>query len=47
MVACARLQFEKPGDEECRRCQDARLNHCELDTLAIVIMLQAWQAELT
>lgn len=46
MVAYARLQFEKIGDEERCRLEAALLKYCELDTLAMVMILQAWQAEL-
>lgn len=46
MVAYARLQFEQLGDDERRRLHDALLKYCELDTLAMVMILQAWQAEL-
>lgn len=46
MVAYARLQFEKIGEEERRRLEAALLKYCELDTLAMVMILQAWQAEL-
>lgn len=46
MVAYARLQFEQLGDDERRRLHDALLKYCELDTLAMVMILQAWRAEL-
>jgi len=46
MVAYARLQFEQIGDDERRRLNAALLKYCELDTLAMVMILQAWQAEL-
>lgn len=46
MVAYARLQFEKIGDEERRRLEGALLKYCELDTLAMVMIWQAWEKEL-
>ena len=47
MIAYARLQFENIGDEECRRLKAALLKYCELDTLAMIMIFQSWQAELT
>lgn len=46
MVAYARLQFEKISAEERARLEAALLKYCELDTLAMVMILQAWQATL-
>jgi hypothetical protein len=46
MVAYARLQFEKISDDERRRLEAALLKYCELDTLAMVMIFQSWQAEL-
>lgn len=46
MVAYARLQFEKITGDERRRLEAALLKYCELDTLAMVMIFQAWQAEL-
>lgn len=46
MTAYARLQFEQLGDDERRRLSSALLKYCELDTLAMVMILQAWQADL-
>lgn len=46
MVAYARLQFEKISDDERLRLEAALLKYCELDTLAMVMIFQAWHAEL-
>lgn len=46
MVAYARLQFEKISDKERQRLEAALLKYCELDTLAMVMIFQAWQADL-
>jgi hypothetical protein len=44
MAAYARLQFEQISDNERRRLTSALLKYCELDTLAMVMIFQAWQA---
>lgn len=44
MAAYARLQFETLPDAERRRLEAALLRYCELDTLAMVMVVQAWQA---
>lgn len=42
-TAYSRLQFEKLSDEERSRIKTALLRYCELDTLAMVMVVQAWQ----
>lgn len=44
MNAYARLQFEQMGDAERDRLEMALLKYCELDTLAMVMIWEAWQA---
>jgi hypothetical protein len=41
-MAYARLQFEDLGDEARLRIKDSLLRYCELDTLAMVMVVQAW-----
>ena len=43
MTANARLQFEDIGTAERNAIRDALLKYCELDTLAMVMAVQAWQ----
>lgn len=43
MTAYARMQFTQMSEEERRRVQDALLRYCELDTLAMVMIWEAWQ----
>ena len=42
MMAYARLQFEDIDDMERERLKAALLKYCELDTLAMVMIWQAW-----
>ena len=42
-MAYARLQFEDVDDLERRMIREALLRYCELDTLAMVMIVQAWQ----
>jgi hypothetical protein len=46
MAAYGRLQFETISDQECRHLEAALLKYCELDTLAMIMIFQSWQAEL-
>lgn len=41
-MAYARLQFEKLNHEERLNIENALLRYCELDTLAMVMILKAW-----
>ena len=41
-MAYARLQFEDLGYQERSNIKDALLRYCELDTLAMVMVLRAW-----
>lgn len=45
MAAYARLQFEELSDARRQAIESALLRYCELDTLAMVMALQAWQFE--
>ena len=45
MSAYARLQYENLNAEERRHLQSALLRYCELDTLAMVMIWQAWCAD--
>ena len=42
-TAYSKLQFEKLSDQERSRIGSALLRYCELDTLAMVMVVQAWQ----
>jgi len=42
MVAYARLQFEDVPSEERKATEEALLRYCELDTLAMVMIWEAW-----
>lgn len=44
MTAYARLQFEDLRAEQRRAIEAALLRYCELDTLAMVMAVQAWRA---
>lgn len=44
LAAYARLQFETIDDIERQSIEKALLRYCELDTLAMVMTVQAWQA---
>jgi hypothetical protein len=47
MAAYARLQFEDLAPRERQSIEAALLRYCELDTLAMVMAVQAWQAWVT
>ena len=42
-TAYARLQFESVGPEERNAWNTALLKYCELDTLAMVMIVEAWR----
>jgi hypothetical protein len=44
MAAYGRLQFEDLSQERRRAIESALLRYCELDTLAMVMAIQAWRA---
>ena len=44
-TAYARLQFESISTESRAKIIDALLRYCELDTLAMLMIVQAWQAD--
>jgi hypothetical protein len=46
-TAYARLQFEDLNQESRERIKSALLRYCELDTLAMVMVLQGWQEALS
>ena len=41
-MAYARLQFEDLPTDERRMIEESLLRYCELDTLAMVMIMQAW-----
>jgi hypothetical protein len=43
MVAYARIQFTEMSAEERKKVVDALLRYCELDTLAMVMLFEAWR----
>jgi Holliday junction resolvase-like predicted endonuclease len=43
MIAFARMQFTEMSDPERQRVKQALLNYCELDTLAMVMIYEAWK----
>ena len=43
-IAYSRLQFEDLSDESRERIKNSLLRYCELDTLAMVMVLQAWKS---
>lgn len=45
-TAYARLQFEELGDDARKRIKDALLRYCELDTLAMVMVVEAWRDDI-
>ena len=47
MMAYARLQFEDMSDQERTEITSALKRYCELDTLAMVMIYEAWKAELS
>ncbi len=44
-TAYARLQFETLDDETRSRIKASLLRYCELDTLAMVMIIQGWQSD--
>jgi hypothetical protein len=46
MTAYARMQFEEMGEREREEIRAALLRYCELDTLAMVMLYEAWRAEI-
>lgn len=46
MIAYAQMQFTQMSDEERQLIRKALLQYCELDTLAMVMIVQEWQKEL-
>ena len=42
-TAYARLQFEELGNEPRQKICEALLRYCELDTLAMVMIVEAWK----
>ena len=42
-TAYARLQFEDNAPQERKSVQAALLRYCELDTLAMVMIVEAWK----
>jgi hypothetical protein len=45
MTAYARIQFEDMSDYERGELEKGLLKYCELDTLAMVMIYEAWKAE--
>ncbi|MCW3117950.1 MAG: hypothetical protein JWM28_2032 [Chitinophagaceae bacterium] len=43
MIAYARMQFTEMGDTERERIKQALLRYCELDTMAMVMIYEAWK----
>jgi len=41
-MAYARLQFEDMSSQERRSIQQGLLRYCELDTLAMIMIMKAW-----
>ena len=46
LMAYARMQFEIISDYERNELKSALLKYCELDTLAMVMIYEAWKHEL-
>jgi hypothetical protein len=46
MTAYGKLQFQEMSPDERRAVESALLKYCELDTLAMVMIYEAWKAEL-
>jgi hypothetical protein len=46
MTAYGKLQFQEMSDPERSAIESALLKYCELDTLAMVMIYEAWKAEL-
>jgi hypothetical protein len=47
MTAYARMQFSDLSNSELQSMQEALLRYCELDTLAMVMILEAWNADIS
>ncbi len=45
MTAYGKLQFQEMSDAERKAVESALLKYCELDTLAMVMIYEAWRAE--
>jgi hypothetical protein len=45
MMAYARLQFEDMSDQERTEITSALKRYCELDTLAMLMIYEAWKAD--
>ena len=43
MTAYARMQFEEMSDYERNELTDSLLKYCELDTMAMVMIYEAWR----
>jgi len=43
MTAYARVQFEEPEEVERQEIRSALLRYCELDTLAMAMIYEAWR----
>jgi hypothetical protein len=43
MVAYARLQYEEMTDDDRTKITSDLLRYCELDTLAMVMVVEAWR----
>lgn len=41
-IAYAKLQFTNMSDSERKELRNALLKYCELDTLAMVMIIEAW-----
>ena len=46
MTAYAKMQFTEMSDLEKERIEEGLYRYCELDTLAMVMIMQYWQIEL-
>ena len=44
MMAYAKIQFEEMSEYERNALENGLLKYCELDTLAMVMLIEAWQA---
>ena len=43
MTAWAFMQFGEMGEEEKKSISDALKRYCELDTMAMVLIMEAWR----
>jgi hypothetical protein len=46
MTAYARMQFEEMDQRERQEIREALLRYCELDTLAMVMLYEAWKSDI-